>query len=338
MTLRIRPGRTRPQHLPPALPALGSLAADPLLSMVDIALVGHLGVAPPAWTFRWWCSMAFMVSTYWAYATTAVARSLSSGRAEEIPLSPSRPCGGPVLGITATPGEAAADHWGAWSAPRGNADLFLPYFRFASGDDSAAYHPGRPRPLPRAAGLRTPLITVGVNAVNGLGTTSYLPVGPGVRAPPSPRFASRWGPSFCGEPRGASAVGPRGMAAPARAHARPAPLSPDLASAPSRGTAPTSPLPTAATRMGTWRWPPTRWRWTCGCSWPCDGLAAIAGRRDRPAPGLANRRRPGPLFPHPVVERGSGRCWGGLMAMRGLLTRIFTGVPRCGGIALVFPS
>ncbi len=307
MTLRIALDARDRSIFHLALPALGSLAADPLLSMVDTALVGHLGVAPLAAlaisvvVFN----LAFMVFNFLAYATTGpVARRLSSGRAEEIPAFAVQALWlALLLGITATAAaEAAAEPLGRLVGAKGEVlTLFLAYFRIRILALTPLLITLAGHGLFRGLqDTRTPLITVGVNAVNGLGTTSYLPVGPGVRAPPSPRFASRWGPSFCGEPRGASAVGPRFMAAPARAHARPAPLSPDLASAPSRGTAPTSPLPTAATRMGTWRWPPTRWRWTCGCSWPCDGLAGIAGRRDRPAPGLANRRRPGPLFPHPV--------------------------------------
>ncbi len=65
-----------------ALPALGALAADPLVSMVDTAFVGRLGVVPlaalgvNASVF----SLAFVVFNFLAYGTTPmVARSVARG-------------------------------------------------------------------------------------------------------------------------------------------------------------------------------------------------------------------------------------------------------------------
>ena len=65
-----------------ALPALGALAADPLVSMVDTAFVGRLGVVPlaalgvNASVF----SLAFVVFNFLAYGTTPmVARALAQG-------------------------------------------------------------------------------------------------------------------------------------------------------------------------------------------------------------------------------------------------------------------
>jgi putative MATE family efflux protein len=65
-----------------ALPALGALAADPLVSMVDTAFVGRLGVTPlaalgvNASVF----SMAFVVFNFLAYGTTPmVARAVGRG-------------------------------------------------------------------------------------------------------------------------------------------------------------------------------------------------------------------------------------------------------------------
>ncbi len=68
-----------------AVPALGALAADPLLSMVDTALVGHLGAAPLAAlgvavvAFN----LAFVVFNFLAYGTTGpVARYLAADQPE----------------------------------------------------------------------------------------------------------------------------------------------------------------------------------------------------------------------------------------------------------------
>jgi len=68
-----------------AIPALGALAADPLLSMVDTALVGHLGAAPLAAlgvavvAFN----LAFVVFNFLAYGTTGpVARYLAADQPE----------------------------------------------------------------------------------------------------------------------------------------------------------------------------------------------------------------------------------------------------------------
>ena len=65
-----------------ALPALGALAADPLVSMVDTAFVGRLGVTPlgalgvNASVF----SMAFVVFNFLAYGTTPmIARAVGRG-------------------------------------------------------------------------------------------------------------------------------------------------------------------------------------------------------------------------------------------------------------------
>lgn len=69
-----------------ALPALGALAADPLVSMVDTAFVGRLGVLPlaalgiNASVF----SLAFVIFNFLAYATTpAIARAVGRGAADE---------------------------------------------------------------------------------------------------------------------------------------------------------------------------------------------------------------------------------------------------------------
>jgi putative MATE family efflux protein len=69
-----------------ALPALGALAADPLVSMVDTAFVGRLGVLPlaalgiNASVF----SLAFVIFNFLAYATTpAIARAVGQGAPDE---------------------------------------------------------------------------------------------------------------------------------------------------------------------------------------------------------------------------------------------------------------
>ena len=69
-----------------AVPALGTLAADPLLSLVDTALVGHLGASQLAAmalavvAFN----LAFIVFNFLAYGTTGpVARLMAGGRSEE---------------------------------------------------------------------------------------------------------------------------------------------------------------------------------------------------------------------------------------------------------------
>jgi len=69
-----------------ALPALGALAADPLVSMVDTAFVGRLGVLPlaalgiNASVF----SLAFVIFNFLAYATTpAIARAVGRGAPDE---------------------------------------------------------------------------------------------------------------------------------------------------------------------------------------------------------------------------------------------------------------
>lgn len=68
-----------------ALPALGALAADPLVSMVDTAFVGRLGVVPlgalgvNASVF----SLAFVVFNFLAYGTTPrIARAIGRGEFE----------------------------------------------------------------------------------------------------------------------------------------------------------------------------------------------------------------------------------------------------------------
>jgi Na+-driven multidrug efflux pump len=60
-----------------ALPALGALAAEPLLVMVDSAIVGHLGTAPLAGLALAGAVLntAVYLCVFLAYATTAaVAR------------------------------------------------------------------------------------------------------------------------------------------------------------------------------------------------------------------------------------------------------------------------
>jgi len=68
-----------------AIPALGALAADPLVSMVDTAFVGRLGVVPLAalGVNAAIFSMAFVVFNFLAYGTTPrVARAWAAGDRE----------------------------------------------------------------------------------------------------------------------------------------------------------------------------------------------------------------------------------------------------------------
>ncbi|MCK5488455.1 MAG: MATE family efflux transporter, partial [Gemmatimonadetes bacterium] len=65
-----------------ALPALGALAADPLVSMVDTVFVGRLGVVPLAalGVNTSIFAMAFVVFNFLAYGTTPlVARAVGRG-------------------------------------------------------------------------------------------------------------------------------------------------------------------------------------------------------------------------------------------------------------------
>jgi putative MATE family efflux protein len=69
-----------------ALPALGTLAADPLVSMVDTAFVGRLGTVPLAalGVNAALFSLAFVVFNFLAYGTTPrVARAWAAGRRDE---------------------------------------------------------------------------------------------------------------------------------------------------------------------------------------------------------------------------------------------------------------
>lgn len=173
-----------------ALPALGSLAADPLLSLVDTALVGHLGPAPLAAlavsvvVFN----LAFTLFNFLAYGMTGpVARRLSSGRAHEIPGLAVQ-----ALWVAIALGGATTILAQVLAVPLGRlvgADhevlaLFLQYFRIrvlalVPVLITLAGH-GLFRGL---LDTRTPLvITVCVNAVNaGLSYALIYPVGMGVR-------------------------------------------------------------------------------------------------------------------------------------------------------------
>ncbi|NLE73751.1 MAG: MATE family efflux transporter [Actinobacteria bacterium] len=173
-----------------ALPALGSLAADPLLSMVDTALVGHLGPAPLAAlavsvvVFN----LAFTLFNFLAYGTTApVARRFSSGRGHEIPGFAVQ-----TLWVTIILGGVATILAESLAVPLGKlvgADqevlvLFLAYFRIrvlalVPMMITLAGH-GLFRGL---LDTRTPLlITVCVNVVNaGLAYVLIYPAGMGVR-------------------------------------------------------------------------------------------------------------------------------------------------------------
>lgn len=65
-----------------AVPALGTLAADPLVSLVDTAFVGRLGVVPLAalGVNASIFSLAFLVFNFLAYGTTPmVARAVGAG-------------------------------------------------------------------------------------------------------------------------------------------------------------------------------------------------------------------------------------------------------------------
>ncbi|ADI16064.1 MATE family efflux transporter [Truepera radiovictrix] len=84
----LRPLRVNPYDrdiLALALPALGTLAADPLVSLVDTAFVGRLGSVPLAalGVNTALFSLAFVVFNFLAYGTTPmVARSLGRGDRE----------------------------------------------------------------------------------------------------------------------------------------------------------------------------------------------------------------------------------------------------------------
>jgi putative MATE family efflux protein len=70
-----------------AIPALGALAADPLVSMVDTAFVGRLGTVPLAalGVNAALFSMAFVIFNFLAYGTTPrVARAWGRGDREEV--------------------------------------------------------------------------------------------------------------------------------------------------------------------------------------------------------------------------------------------------------------
>lgn len=190
MTFHIALGARDRSILHLAVPALGSLAADPLLSMVDTALVGHLGVAPLAAlaisvvVFN----LAFMVFNFLAYATTGpVARRLSSGRAQEIPAFAVQALWlALLLGLTTTAvAQAAAEPLGRLVGAKDEVlTLFLAYFRIRILALTPLLLTLAGHGLFRGLqDTRTPLfITVGVNALNAL--LAYLliyPVGLGVR-------------------------------------------------------------------------------------------------------------------------------------------------------------
>ncbi|MCL4368502.1 MAG: MATE family efflux transporter, partial [Actinobacteria bacterium] len=173
-----------------ALPALGALAADPLLSMVDTAMVGHLGAAPLAAlgvaTVAF--SLVFVVFNFLAYGTTGpFARLTAAGRTDDavrhvvqalwVALS---------LGLVSTvAGLVLSRPVGYLLGARGEVlDLFLAYFRIRI----LALTPmlivlvghGLFRGL---LDTRTPLaITASANVVNALlGFLLIYPVGLGVR-------------------------------------------------------------------------------------------------------------------------------------------------------------
>ena len=173
-----------------ALPALGALAADPLLSMVDTALVGHLGPAPLAAlavsvvVFN----LAFTLFNFLAYGVTGpVARRMSSGHAHEVPeFAVQAAWVAVVLGGAATVvAEVLAEPLGLLVGARGEVlALFLEYFRIrvlalVPVLVTLAGH-GLFRGL---QDTRTPLvITAGVNAVNAaLAYSLIYPLGLGVR-------------------------------------------------------------------------------------------------------------------------------------------------------------
>ncbi len=173
-----------------AVPALGALAADPLLSLVDTALVGHLGSAQLAAlglsvvAFN----LAFVVFNFLAYGTTGpVARMLAQGRpADAVRHVMQAVWVAVVLGLAMTAlallfSRPLGTVLGAKEEVMGH---FLAYFRIRM----LALTPmllvlvghGLFRGL---LDTRTPLlITVAVNLVNGV--LSYVliyPVGLGVR-------------------------------------------------------------------------------------------------------------------------------------------------------------
>jgi len=190
MTSRITLGSRDRNILHLAVPALGSLAADPLLSMVDTALVGHLGVAPLAAlaisvvVFN----LAFMVFNFLAYATTGpVARRLGSGRAEEIPAFAAQALWlALLLGIAGTvAAEIAAEPLGRLVGAQNEVlALFLAYFRIRILALTPLLITLTGHGLFRGLqDTRTPLfITVSVNTLNGLLAYFLIyPVGLGVR-------------------------------------------------------------------------------------------------------------------------------------------------------------
>lgn len=173
-----------------ALPALGALAADPLLSMVDTALVGHLGPAPLAAlavsvvVFN----LAFTLFTFLAYGVTGpVARRMSSGRQHEVPTFAAQAVWVAVIlgGAATLAGELLAEPLGRLVGAQDEVlSLFLAYFRIrvlalVPVLVTLAGH-GLFRGL---QDTRTPLfITVGVNSINAiLAYTLIYPVGLGVR-------------------------------------------------------------------------------------------------------------------------------------------------------------
>jgi len=173
-----------------AIPALGSLAADPLLSMVDTAMVGHLGAAPLAAlgisvvAFN----LAFVVFNFLAYGTTGpVARFVACGRSPEAVRHVAQALWvALVLGLLCTAGGLLLSRpLGSLLGARGEVlELFLAYFRIRI----LALTPllvvlvghGLFRGL---LDTRTPLlITVAANLINAaLGFVLIYPVGLGVR-------------------------------------------------------------------------------------------------------------------------------------------------------------
>lgn len=172
-----------------AVPALGALAADPLLSMVDTAVVGHLGVAPLAAlgmsvvAFN----LAFVVFNFLAYGTTGpVARMVAEDRpADVVRYVVQALWVAVVLGVFATAlGLLLSRPLGSALGARGDVVApFLAYFRIRilalTPMLVALVGHGLFRGL---LDIRTPLlITVSANLVNAmLSVVLVYPVGLGV--------------------------------------------------------------------------------------------------------------------------------------------------------------
>ena len=172
-----------------AVPALGSLAADPLLSIVDAALIGHLGVAPLAALALAVVifNLAFTVFNFLAYGTTGpVARLVASGKTRHAASYAAQAFWVALgLGVVVTvAAELLARPLGRLAGGRGEVlDLFLVYFRIRILALTPLLVTMVGHGLFRGLqDTRTPLlITVGVNAVNA--TLAYVliyPVGLGV--------------------------------------------------------------------------------------------------------------------------------------------------------------